>query len=727
MKNNILKTLSIGLASMAALSSCSDQFLEDKKNYDNVNTDVYNYYEGSLARVSDVYGWCLPNCNVAANWKYPSSGVNDDMAKSTEEYTGFGAFVNPENVLTATSSNAVPDYFMGDPGNIQSSVYGRIRNINDVIQGISGSSLPESQKDELLGQVYFFRAWCYYSLAKWYGGVPLVKKTLDPTENAVTPRSSAKETIEFILEDLDQSIKMLDGKKWGGADYGRVTSSTARALRGRVLLLWASPLFNRANDKQRWTDAYSVMHADKEAMEKAGHKLYQDANNVNGRAFAHMFTDCLSDNPEYVFFTNRSNVMTNAEEPYNDWEARIRPRNTTGLGNYTPSKTMIDLFPMSDGKVPSNCETYTKLEKSQTPYEEAYPFMDRDPRFYRTFAFPGFRWAYDGDPTAKNGNNPSYDNGKNYELWSYVWYTSTTAAGDAESGDAYGADNLLKEGNKSVYLRKRSDDADINSKLYTWDANNSFSPFRWSGQPYVEIRYAEVLLNYAEVACMSGNMKEAVDILKSIRQRAGYEAGAEGLSANLETDEAACMSAILYERQIELAYEGKRFDDMRRWLLFDGGAEFSSIQGAPASWTLTGFGGNTCTWLGVKPLNGTRRENMLYRTADAFGVGGTTYDSDPLLKANVARCAAVDLNKLPLSDQLIQLKSWYEANLVQKVSSGDGRASDHTALYIKYQPKYYLLGLTMSAMQKNVALPQTIGWENMNDGGANGTFDPLAE
>ena len=226
---------------------------------------------------------------------------------------------------------------------------------------------------------------------------------------------------------------------------------------------------------------------------------------------------------------------------------------------------------------------------------------------------------------------------------------------------------------------------------------------------------------------MSGNMKEAVDILKSIRQRAGYEAGAEGLSANLETDEAACMSAILYERQIELAYEGKRFDDMRRWLLFDGGAEFSSIQGVPASWTLTGFGGNTCTWLGVKPLNGTRRENMLYRTADAFGVGGTTYDSDPLLKANVARCAAVDLNKLPLSDQLIQLKSWYEANLVQKVSSGDGRASDHTALYIKFQPKYYLLGLTMSAMQKNLALPQTIGWENMNDGGANGTFDPLAE
>ena len=711
---------------MAALSSCSDQFLQDKKNYDNVNSGVYEFYEGSLARVSDVYGWCLPNCNTGANWKYPSSGVNDDQAKSTEEYAGFGAFVNPENVLTAMNDNPVPDYFMGDAGNIQAGVYGRIRNINDVIKGISESSLKDSQKNELLGQVYFFRAWCYYSLAKWYGGVPLVKEPLDPTESAITPRSSAKETIEFIIEDLNTSATMLKDVNWSGSDYGRITASTALALKSRVLLLWASPLMNRANEQARWDNAYNVMKQDIETMRAAGHALYQDNNNINGRAFAHLFTDCQSGNPEYIFFTNRSNVMTDAEEPYNDWEARIRPVNTTGKGNYTPSKTMIDLFPMSDGKVPTNSTTYTKLEKSDSTYNEACPFMNRDPRFYRTFAFPGFRWAYDGDPTAKNANNPSYDGGKNYELWSYVWYTSKDAAGDVESGDAYGADNLLKEGNRSVYLRKRSDDADINSRLYTWDANNTFSPFRWSGQPYVELRFAEVLLNFAEAACMSNHMNEAVEQLKAIRQRAGYPAGQEGLSANLTSDQAACMSAVLYERQIELAYEGKRFDDMRRWLLFDGGAEFASIQGAPSSWTLTAFGGNTCTWLGVKPLNGTRRENLLYRTADTYGIGGTTYDSDPLVKAGVVRPAAVDLRN-DLATQLPTLKDWYNANLVQKVSSGDGRASDHTALYVKFQPKYYLLGFTMGAMQKNKTLLQTIGWENANEGGANGTFDPLAQ
>lgn len=79
-------------------------------------------------------------------------------------------------------------------------------------------------------------------------------------------------------------------------------------------------------------------------------------------------------------------------------------------------------------------------------------------------------------------------------------------------------------------------------------------------------------------------MGEAVENLKQIRQRAGYT-GDCGLQSNLATDQAACMSAVLYERQIELAYEGKRFDDLRRWMLFDGGT--GKVEGAPASWTLT--------------------------------------------------------------------------------------------------------------------------------------------
>ena len=184
--------------------------------------------------------------------------------------------------------------------------------------------------------------------------------------------------------------------------------------------------------------------------------------------------------------------------------------------------------------------------------------------------------------------------------------------------------------------------------------------------------------------------------------------------------------AILYERQIELAYEGKRFDDLRRWMLFDGGAELA--EGAPSSWAPTGWGGNTCTWLGFKPLNGQRREGLEYRTADIYGIGGTTKDSDPLIVANVERCAAVDLRKADLDTQLQNLHDWYETHLVYKMKKGDEReesGSGNTDLYMKFFPKYYFLGLTKGALEKDVKIQQTIGWDDTVK--ANGTFDPLAE
>ncbi len=732
MKKNKINLFTIGFMSVLTFTACSDAFLEDKKNYDNVTPDIYNYYEGANARVSDAYGWTLPNCNSDANWKYNATGLSDAQGKSTEEYSGFGAFVNPQNHLSAQSGTIVPDYFMGDASNIQASVYGRIRNINDIIEGLSGSTLSQEDKDKLLGQVYFLRAWCYYQLVKWYGGVPIVKDMPDPVETSYTPRSSAKACIDFILDDLNNSANLLKAETANGGwkssnDWGRVTSGTALALKGRVLLLWASPLFNRANDQSRWVNAYNTMKEDLNVIRSCGYELYDDGANVNGSTFAKIFTQIKSS--ENVFVTIRSSVDPDGNGYTNYWEEYIRPKNTNGKGNLAPSAMMIDMFPMADGRRPATCSTYTKLDASSTTYDSNYPFMSRDPRFYRTFVFPGMRWAYNGDPTVKDPNNPSYNSGKDYALWSYVWYTDMSDAGNVEKSTSYGADNLLTN-NRSVYIRKRSDDADLNAPLYKYAAtfDNNASAFRFSGAPYIELRFAEVLLNYAEAACMAGEMGEAVAQLKKIRQRAGYT-GDCGLQANLSSDQAACMSAILYERQIEFAYEGKRFDDLRRWMLFDGGANMARVDGAPSTWALTGWNGNTCTWLGFKPLNGQRRENIEYRTADEYGVGKTTYDSDPLIKAGVERCEPVDLRN-DLEGQLTTLKTWYEQHLVYKVKKGDARLSGEggsTDLYMEFLPKYYFLGFTQGAMSKNGQLEQTIGWENTNYGGANGTFDPLAE
>ena len=732
MKKNILYIATFGVVAALSLTACSDQFLQDKKNYEYVSVDVYNDFEGCCSRLADAYSFILPDAGQTPNWRFNSTGASDDQSKCTEEYSGFGIFVNPDAELFTSSGTKVPDYFQNSNANIQETPWGHIRNLNDMIAGFEGSTLSQEEKDQLIGQALFLRAWRYYNMFKWYGGLPIITEVLNPTADVFVQRSSAQATMEFILSDLNRSAELLKPFTANGGwiksdDWGRVTSASALALKGRLLVLWASPLFNRANDPARWETAYNEMKADLATINACGHSLYQTSSNINGSDFAKMFTEVKSS--EAVFTSLYNTVQNGTDMARNSsWERMIRPTNTTGNGGINPSAMMVDMFPMADGKIPAGTGTYTKLEASATAYESEYPFMNRDPRFYRTFGLPGFRWAYSGDPTPANPDNPLYDSGQNYVLWNYVWFLNTNDQGNVESGTAYGADNLLTNA-KGVYVRKRSDDLDVNGNpLYAnWGAAANVSGFVNSATPYMEIRYAEVLLNFAEAACMAGHMSEAVDELKLIRARAGYTADTNyGLQTNLGSDQAACMSAILYERQIELAYEGKRFDDLRRWLLFDGGANFSSIEGAPTTWTLTGWGGNTCTWLGFKQLNGQRRENMMFRTADQWGVGENNVNGDPLVKGGVTRPAGVDLRQ-ELAPQLETLKTWYGENLVRRESRGDGYDSQHNLEYITFLPKYYLLGLEGSALTRNKGIFQTIGWQDNTRGDANGTFDPLAD
>ena len=96
----VIKYISLGLTSVLALSACSDEFLQEKKNYDNVNKDMYNYFEGANGRLNDLYAWCLPqpaDLSTGTNYLSVSMGSNDIASKSTEEYSGFSAFVDSEN------------------------------------------------------------------------------------------------------------------------------------------------------------------------------------------------------------------------------------------------------------------------------------------------------------------------------------------------------------------------------------------------------------------------------------------------------------------------------------------------------------------------------------------------------------------------------------------------------------------------------------------------------
>lgn len=717
-------------AACLAFSSCSDDFMKDMKNYESTTPEAYNYYSGASGRLQDLYMLSLPYAyNGALPWQNPSSGEADDMSKSTEEYSGFGCFVDPVNELTAMSNtNGVLDFFQGNANKIRQSAWGRIRDINDVINGITGSALTEEQKNELLGQAYFLRAWSYYLMFKWYGGVPILTEVLNPLPQAGIPRSTTKETYDFIMSDLDTAIAMLDGYKAGvnGYEYGRPTVATCLGLKGRLMVLYASPLFNRKGDKQRWTDAYNFfVEAIPEINKYGNHLAYEGNPGVNASNWAKMFIEGASEaNPEAMWFSQHNTIATGGTPDYskpNLWENGIRPSNTFGGGGKTPSAAMVDLFPMKDGKQPAGNPTYGKLDESTITYNPALPFLDRDPRFYRTFAFPGVCWAFEGDAVNAGMHYP-YE-GVNYELWNYVWYTKEEDRANVENNDTYGPDGLL--GNvKGMYVRKRTDDLHVMSGYrYVYSQGNGF---KFSAAPILEMRYAEVILNYAEAACQSGHMDVAVEQLKKIRERVGYT-GDCGLQANLSSNEAACMAAILYERQIEFAYEGKRFDDLRRWMLFDGGA--GVVNGAPTSWQLTGWGGNTCQYLGFAPLNGTRRENMEFMVQAQYGLGQDKWGSDgsnPDPLKNVERCAAIDYRQ-DLEPQLQTLAEWYGKYLERKLKKGDGYNSDHNQLFMDFRPNYYFPGLSYGAMMANPDIEQTIGWQNVAKGGAAGTFDPLAD
>lgn len=111
---------------------------------------------------------------------------------------------------------------------------------------------------------------------------------------------------------------------------------------------------------------------------------------MNASGWANLFTEVPSQ--EAVFVTLH-NTLTEGVPDYrknNTWENGIRPYNARGGGGKTPSAMLVDMFPMSDGKIPATCETYNTLTKSDIPYYREFPFVDRDPRFYRTFAFQEF-------------------------------------------------------------------------------------------------------------------------------------------------------------------------------------------------------------------------------------------------------------------------------------------------------------------------------------------------
>ncbi|RVT74439.1 RagB/SusD family nutrient uptake outer membrane protein [Flavobacterium sufflavum] len=663
---NIKINIVLGALLTMFLGSCSDDFLAEKEDLTGVNEQVYQEPILGKAYVDYIYKSILPANNTAV-FTYDLAVNSDDFCQTTDELPGEVNW-NKFWAKPGTNTDANCLTYIGPPINssIANTVYTRLRQINLFLDNIDKYGMAEADKNPLKGQMYFWRAWQYFDLVRIYGGVPLVltaQSSIGGNQDIKTPRSSTSACIEQIVADLDMAKNLLPGK-WDATEWGRITSGAAAAMKGRVLLTWASPQFNRTDDVSRWQRAYDANTEAKALLEQNGFGLYNTGGFANGAAWENMWF-AEAGNPEAVIVygfnnTTSSNVLRN-----NGWEKACRSKTLGGSGAIGATKQIMDAFPMKDGKAPGVSTTY--------PYSLQTFYKNRDPRFYKSFVYNGAPWAYAEDA--------------NFKQFTYYWHKTAPANATVLPT---GFTETLGTVNTNVYVRKG-----VNPK-----ASNATN-FQYSGTDYMEMRFAEVLLNLAESAIGVNKLAEGKALIAKVRERAGIESngGTFGLDNVITRDQH--FAAAINERKVELAYESKRFWDLRRWMLFN-----------------DDFG--TCTRLNQTPIHGMRRQGLFFIAQK----NGANYvgNADPFLPVNgVAPVADRNPATYPAGittyDQYVD---YFYTNYLKVVVKDNIEASATIPWTFTWYNQYYFFGLPANALNTALYLGQTSGWS-----GGTSTFDPL--
>lgn len=674
MKKHIYIKLMVAL--LIVNVSCKDDFLEEKRDLTGVNEEVFQDPILGQAYVDYIYGMFLPADNGSGFLETQTTSENGRyntvFTQTTDELAGETDF-NKEWASISNINNHANKYFgQRMSTNINNNTWTRLRQINLFLTEVDKYGMDESVKNLLKGQLYFWRAWQYFEMVRMYGGVPLVLAPQSPAvgdiEENSTPRSSTSECIAQIAADLDQAMALLPGK-WDDANWGRITSGAAAALKGRVYLTWASPIFNPNDNTERWQKAYDANKAAKELLESNGFGLFREGNLENGEAWGNMWFKEVG-NPEAVLVFGFNNFDAGGNFTKNNgWEQAIRPREINGGGSVSPTRQIVESFPMKDGKaIDDGSSAYT--------YDANKFYKNRDPRFYKSFAYNGSIWPFNGDP--------------NFKVWTYSWKKNSDA------GTAYTSTETKGANASGIYIRKSSN----------LQANNSINNFEESGTDFMELRFAEVVLNLAESAVGINRLSEGMEGLRSIRERAGIENldGSYGL-ANVAGDRNKMFKAILDERKVEFAYEGKRFYDLRRWMLFDNSTGMNSR-------------------LGIPQLNGTRRTG--YRITVKAANGNEYFGSNDPLLVSGSGAPVLDRNSNDYPAGVDNYEEYvdylYENHFVVTVRDDLDRTNVSPNWTFKWYPEYYYFGIHQDVLDNSPYLEQTKGWNSLN---GSGTFDPL--
>lgn len=546
---------------------------------------------------------------------YPESGTFDDQATANSYLSNLYAStltgwpVNMGN--NADESGGINDanWVTTDNAIMKFWPYDVVRKINILLKELPNGAVAEDAKTAMIGQAKFLRAFIYFKMVVYHGGVPIIQVPQELTDDLMVKRNTTAECFDFIIKDLDEAFAMLPAK-YDGNNRGRIDQACVKAFKGRVLLYKASPQFNSAHpyDNTYWAAAYTTNADAKQFLDEHGYGLLDDYTSV-------FETKGHKENILSVIYVNPS--KTNGRQ-----EDAVRPlsesKNATGADQ--PIWSLVEAYPMKDGKMPGD-------PTSAYNYDEKTFWKNRDPRFDATIVW----------------------NGAEYELSGITGRRQYTMSGIAKSMDAFGyvvqGENEYRTG---LYCRKG-----IMEQLPSTSV--TLNDIDWP-----EIRYAEVLFNYAEAANETGKPDEALAVLKAVRKRAGIDPGPDGmygLKNSMSQDQ--MREAILAEKQIEFAFEGTRFWDLRRHRL-------------------------------LNRLNGMHKYGVMAMKVNGHSLEQITTD-------DIAKASTFQL-----------LPENFDYNIVELITNGPKE--------MVMPASYYFFPIQLNNINQNPNLEQNIGW--------GGTFNP---
>jgi hypothetical protein len=530
------------------------------------------------------------------DFKYnPAQGFNYHRTASQSNYVepGFGTtyFTDEATLSQGTGVGPVGEGYWG---------YGGIRQTNQLMEQLpSVVSLTAAQKAALTAECRFIRAYMYFQMAKRYGGLPIIETSLEykpGTDNAdlFIPRSTEKQTWDWILNELEQASKDMPASYSAADGPYRATKWAALALKSRAALFAASlakywsraPLVGDAVT-QKLVGGFATSDADgyyqqcidaaAAVINNSGKGIYKPtpANRAEAvKNYQDIFQSPALADVEVIYKKGYVDGSTTFLQGHNnDMYYNPSQTNTGGIyyGRSSPTLDLVDVYEdYTDNGQGNSIRLVTRTDGNENdvvadprnvdvtkPYRQydnlTEIFANKDARLHASIILPGSKWKnitiiMQGGLIRQDGSKVVYTNASAPGKDGNTYWALGASSGNGSAGYSGFASIGQNAGNNYTI-------SGFCQKKFIQENVNPPGSYFTSTLDFIDMRMAEVYLNYAEAAIESGKGSAtlAAQYLNALRRRAGHSDNIPATIAN-----------ILKERRVELAFEYHRYWDLVR-------------------------------------------------------------------------------------------------------------------------------------------------------------------